>query len=181
MILETERLILRPFKDTDAKNLYEYAKDERVGPIAGWSPHKSVEESQEIIRTIFSQDGVFAITLKENDKIIGLIALILGEKSNLPITVSEGEVSFWLGVPFWGKGIIPEATKEIIRYGFEDLQLFNIWATYYNGNDKSKRAQEKSGFRYHHTDYNKKNEFINEIQTEHICCITKAEWLKTSR
>lgn len=102
MILETERLILRPFRDADAADLFKYAKDERVGPIAGWPPHKSVEESSEVIKNIFSQDGVFAITLKEDDIAIGMISLILGEKSNFPITESEGEISYWLGVPFWG-------------------------------------------------------------------------------
>ena len=52
LIFETDRLILRPWEETDAESLYEYAKDERVGPIAGWPPHTSVENSREIIKTV---------------------------------------------------------------------------------------------------------------------------------
>jgi len=179
MILETERLILRPFRDADAEDLYEYAKDDRVGPIAGWPPHKSVEQSREIIKTIFMQDGVFAITLKEDDTVIGMISLILGEKSNFPITKSEGEISYWLGVPFWGKGIVPEAIGEVVRYGFEDLRLVNIWSGYYDGNAKSKIAQEKCGFRYHHKEEDSVNDLMNDIRTEHISRMTRDEWTMT--
>ena len=64
MILETRRLRLRPFRDDDAADVYDYARDPRVGPIAGWQPHTSVEESREIIRTVFSAPGVFAMELK---------------------------------------------------------------------------------------------------------------------
>jgi len=178
MILKTERLILRPWRETDADDLYQYAKDERVGPIAGWPPHKSVEESAEVIRTVFSQKWVFAVTLKEDDIIIGCVGLIIGANSNFPISEEEGEISYWLGVPFWGKGLIPEAIQETVRYGFEDLNLINIWCGYFDGNEKSKRAQEKCGFRHHHTEENKNTPFIDELRTEHVSRITKEEWTK---
>ena len=83
MILKTERLILRPWRATDAADLYRYAKDERVGPVAGWPPHKSVGESAEVIRTVFAQEGVYAVALKEDDVAIGCIGLITGDRSNL--------------------------------------------------------------------------------------------------
>lgn len=54
MILKTDRLILRPWKETDAKSLYEYAKNPNVGPMAGWPPHKSIEESLDIIRNVLN-------------------------------------------------------------------------------------------------------------------------------
>ena len=54
MELQTERLLLRPWYDSDAEDLYEYAKDQRVGPIAGWPAHTSVENSREIIRDVLS-------------------------------------------------------------------------------------------------------------------------------
>ena len=53
-VLETPRLLLRPFRDEDAEDVYHYARDPRVGPIAGWPPHKSLEESREVIRSVFS-------------------------------------------------------------------------------------------------------------------------------
>ena len=70
MILETERLILRPWDETDAESLYEYAKDDRVGPIAGWPPHTSVENSREVINTVLSADETYAVCLKEDNKAI---------------------------------------------------------------------------------------------------------------
>ena len=71
LILETPRLILRPFRDGDAADVYAYAHDSRVGPIAGWPPHRSIEESQEIIRTVFSAPGVFALEWKGTGQVIG--------------------------------------------------------------------------------------------------------------
>ena len=64
MILKTDRLILRPWEESDAEDLYEYAKDERIGPAAGWPVHKDVAYSRAVIRTIFSRDEVYAICLK---------------------------------------------------------------------------------------------------------------------
>ena len=73
MVLQTKRLILRPWKETDAESLYEYAKSPEVGPIAGWPPHKNVEESLNIIRTVFGGQECYAICLKEDNIAIGAI------------------------------------------------------------------------------------------------------------
>ena len=62
-VIETPRLLLRPFQDADAADVYRYAQDPAVGPVAGWPPHQSVEESREIIRTVFSAPDVFAMEL----------------------------------------------------------------------------------------------------------------------
>ncbi len=177
MILKTERLVMRPWRESDAEDLYNYAKDERVGPIAGWPPHKSVEESREIIRIVFAQDGVFAVTIQGDDRAIGCIGLIRGAASNFPIGEDEGEVSYWIGVPFWGKGYIPEAIREIVRYGFDDLNLTTLWCGYVDGNQQSKRAQEKCGFRHHRTEKEKFFEFTNDLRTEHVSRITREEWV----
>lgn len=180
MILETERLILRPWQDTDAESLYKYAKDDRVGPAAGWPPHNSVEESADIIKNIFSHEGIFAVTLKDEYIAIGCIGLITGMDSNFHISDDEGEVSYWIGVPFWGKGFIPEAIHEIIRYGFENLKLNTLWCGYFDGNEQSKRAQEKCGFKYHRTDPEKHYDLIDEVRVQHVSRLTKEEWEKLS-
>ena len=180
MYLQTERLTLRPWRETDAESLYAYAKDERVGPIAGWLPHKSVAESLEVIQTVFMQEGVCAVTLKEDDTAIGCIGLLTGSKSNFPINDDEGEISYWIGVPFWGKGLIPEAMREVIRYGFEEMGLHTLWCGYFNGNEKSKRAQEKCGFRYHHTEPEKFYPLTHDRRIEHVSRLTKAEWMAVS-
>ena len=73
MILETPRLILRPWREDDAEELYTYASDHEVGPPAGWPPHTSVENSREIIRTVLSAPETYAVCLKEDGKPIGSI------------------------------------------------------------------------------------------------------------
>mgnify|MGYP002508857480 FL=1 len=151
MELITERLLLRPWKETDAESLYKYAKDPRVGPIAGWPVHTSVENSREIIREVLSAEETYAVCLKEDGKAIGSIGLMIGAASNLNLPDTEGEIGYWIGVPFWRQGLIPEAVRELLRYGFKDLGLDKIWCGYFEGNIKSKRVQEKCGFTYHHT------------------------------
>ena len=123
MQLTTERLILRPWAETDAEDLYRYAKDDRVGPIAGWPPHSSVENSADIIRTVFSAPETYAVCPKEDNRAIGSIGLMIGAQSDKEIPDTEGEIGYWIGVPFWGKGLIPEAARELIRHGFGDLEL----------------------------------------------------------
>lgn len=78
MILYTERLILRPWEESDAESLYEYAKDPEVGPIAGWPPHISVENSRDIIKTVLAVDETYAICKKEDQKAIGSIGCGVG-------------------------------------------------------------------------------------------------------
>ena len=173
MILETERLILRPWTDTDAESLYEYAKDERVGPIAGWPSHTSVENSLDVIRKVLSVDETYAVCLKEDNKAIGSIGLMVGQKSNLNLPENEGEIGYWIGVPFWGQGLIPEAVRELIRHAFEDLHLTKLWCGYFDGNDKSKRCQEKCGFVYHHTSKDIYWKLMNDYRTEHITCLER--------
>lgn len=177
MILETERLILRPWEESDAEGLYEYAKDPEIGPIAGWPPHTSVENSREIIRDVLSADETYAVCLKEDRRAIGSIGLIPPAQSHTEAKVDELEVGYWIGVPFWGRGLIPEALRRIIEHAFEDLGCSALWCGYYDGNVKSKRCQEKCGFRYHHTEEGKPCVLMGDVRTEHFTKLTRDEWL----
>ena len=177
MILETERLILRPWSESDAESLYEFAKDSRVGPIAGWPVHTSIENSKQIIRDVLSADETHAIVQKGEEKAIGSIGLMIGEKSNLNIRYDEAEIGYWIGVPYWGKGMVPEAVEELMKYAFEKAGILKIWCGYFDGNEKSKRVQEKCGFKYHHTESNKEWPLMQDVRTEHITYINKEQWL----
>ena len=181
MILETERLILRPWREADAEDLYEYAKDERVGPVAGWPVHTSAENSREIIRTVLAAPGTYAVCLKENGRPVGSVGLMVGKQSNIGLPDSEAEIGYWIGVPYWGQGLIPEAVREIIRYAFEDLKLETLWCGYFEGNDKSRRVQEKCGFRYHHTNRDAEWAKMGDIRTEHISRLTREKWLSNDQ
>lgn len=176
MTLSTERLILRPWKEDDAPSLYEYAKHPEIGPAAGWPVHTDVEHSRHAIKEYLSAEGIYAIVLKGTHTPIGSVGVLIGEKSDMGIGSNEGEIGYWIGVPYWGQGLIPEAVREIMRYSFEDLGLAKLWCGYFDGNEKSLRVQEKCGFRYHHTQKDKKIPLINAVRTEHVTYITKEQW-----
>lgn len=149
-IIETNRLILRPFKQTDLSDLYEYASVDGVGEMAGWSHHKNKEESQKILNMFIDEDKVFAICLKENEKVIGSIGV---EKYGMEekLTEFDGykgiEIGYVLSRAYWGKGIATEATKAIIDFLFYECELDFLICGYYNFNFRSKRVQEKCGFK----------------------------------
>lgn len=147
-----------------------------MGPIAGWPVHTSVEDSWEVIRNVLSVPESYAVVLKEAGRPVGSIGLMVGEASNIGIPDTEGEIGYWIGVPHWGQGLIPEATREIMRHGFEDLGLERMWCGYFDGNDKSRRVQEKCGFRYHHTVENVPCQIDGLRRTEYVTCITRDEW-----
>ena len=172
---ETDRLILRPWREDDAEELYKYASDPEVGPPAGWPPHTSVENSCEIIKTVFSAPDTFAVCLKDNGKPIGCIGF---HRNDLAEKDDEYELGYWIGKPFWGKGLIPEASYEMLRYAFEDLKMNRIWCGHYDGNIKSRRVQEKLGFVYHHTTEGIEVDLLNEIRTGHAMLMTREEWGK---
>lgn len=175
VILETKRLFLRPWAMEDAQALYQYAKDPKVGPQAGWPPHKNIQESQKFIEYIFSAFGMFALVHKKTWEIIGSIGILIGECSNLDIGDNDGELIYWLGVPYWNQGLITEAAKKMLWYGFDELFLENIWCGYFEGNDASKRVQEKCKFTFHHT-IPKVRTLTNEEKTEHVMKLTREDW-----
>ena len=143
--------------------------------------HTSIEDSAGVIKGVLSAPETYAFVLKETNEPVGSIGLMIGEKSNFDIEDDEGEIGYWIGVPYWGMGLIPEAVRELLRRGFEDLNLKTIWCGYFDGNDKSRRVQEKCGFTYHHTENDKVWLLMNDTRTEHISRITKEEWENTKK
>ena len=176
MILETKRLILRPWCEADAEDLFTYASDPLVGPPAGWPPHTSVENSREIIRTVLSAPETYAVCLKENGKAIGSVGM---HRNDIAEEDDEYELGYWIGRPFWGQGLIPEASHELIRHAFEDLGMNRIWCGHYDGNIKSRRVQEKLGFVFHHTTEGIEVSLLGEIRTGHVMLLTKENWEKS--
>ena len=125
--LETSRLILRPWCGSDAQALYRWARDPEVGPSAGWAPHTSVENSREIIRTVLSEEGTFAVLLKGGN-----------------------------GGPIGSVGVFPTA----IPVG---------------KNEKSRRVQEKCGFR--HVCDTPPSPWPDGTERPGVCqAITRQEW-----
>ena len=178
MILETERLILRPWEESDAEACYQYARDPLVGPAAGWPAHTSVENSRQVIRESLMVPETYAIVLKESGLPVGSIGL---HHNDLAKEANEAELGFWIGVPYWGRGLVPEAAKEVLRHAFEDLKLIRVWCAYYDGNTKSKRVQEKLGFTYQWTTESVPVPQMGEIRKGHVNLMTRDEWLRISK
>lgn len=176
MLFTTKRLILRPWEETDAEQLYKYAKDPKVGPIAGWPVHTSIENSLQIIKNVLSANETYAVCLKKDNKAIGSIGLFAPAQSDTKVNDDEMEIGYWIGVPFWGNGLIPEAVTRLQEYAFEELGCSALWCGYFDGNEKSKRCQEKCGFIYHHTEENKPCELMRDFRTEHYTRITRKEY-----
>lgn len=178
MILETERLILRRWEERDAEDLYKYASDPAVGPIAGWPAHQSLDESREVIKNVFNGKEAYAICLKEDNKAIGAIELKLNGHTDITERDDECELGYWLGKPFWGQGIMPEAAREMLRHAFEDIGMSKVWCGYYESNTKSKRVQEKVDFKYQWTTEGVDVPLMHEKRTGHVNAMTKEEWLE---
>ena len=176
MLLETERLILRRWEKNDAESLYEYAKDPDVGPIAGWPAHRSIEESRDVIKNVFNGKEAYAICLKTDNRAIGAIELKLNGHTDMTERDDECELGYWLGKPFWGQGIVPEAVKEMLRHAFEELGMTTVWVGYYEGNAKSKRVQEKCGFRYRWKSEDVDVPLLHEKRTGHVSSMTRDQW-----
>ena len=176
---ETERLILRPWHENDAEALYKYASDPDIGPPAGWPPHTSVENSRDIIRTVFSAPETYAVCLKDGSP-IGSLGLKLKGSTDMTNRDDECELGYWIGKPFWGQGLIPEASRALLCHAFEDLGMRAVWCGYCDGNEKSKRVQEKLGFVYQYTTEGLEVTLVNEIRTGHTNLMTKERWRKVN-
>ena len=150
LLIETERLLLRPFEQADLYEFHEYASVEDVGEMAGWKHHETVEQTQEILDRFIEEKKTFAIVLKENNKVIGSLGV---EKYGMEEALTEfdnykgREIGYVLSKDYWGRGIMPEAVHAVIDYLFNDLDLDFLICGYYDFNKQSKKVQEKCGFK----------------------------------
>lgn len=163
MILKTTNLTLRPWGEDDAECLYHFAKNPNVGPIAGWPPHQSVEDSLYIIKTVFSKRETYAIV--KDDIPIGCVGLLFHPDTNHWWGEGSVELGYWIAEEYWGNGYAFEASKALIERAFNDLDVGKIYASYRCENTQSKRVLEKLGFEYYSELVNENylGEFFREI------------------
>ena len=163
MILKTDNLILRPWQESDAECLYHFAKNPNIGPIAGWPPHKSVEESLNIIKTVFAKKETYAIV--KDDIPIGCVALLFHPDTNHWWGDGAAELGYWIAEEYWGNGYAVEASRVLVKRAFDELGVKQIYASYRVDNSQSKRVLEKLDFKFHGemTNENYKHEFHKEI------------------
>ena len=163
MIIKTFNLVLRPWQESDAQCLYHFAKNPNIGPIAGWPPHECVEDSLNIIKTVFSKRETYAVV--KDDVPIGCVGLLFHPDTNHWWGEGAAELGYWIGEEYWGNGYAVEASKRLIEHAFDDLDIQEIYASYRIENNQSKRVLEKLGFEYYAdlTNENYLNEFFTEI------------------
>ncbi len=145
--METDRIILRLWRESDAEALFKYASDLDVGPRAGWPPHKSVQESLEIIRTVFHNDHTWAIELKQTGEAIGCMGYYLYGESNIAIGEHDAEIGYWVAKPYWNQNICSEALRLMIDYCFQEQHFEVLWCDCFVDNPASERVMHKCGFR----------------------------------
>lgn len=148
IILNTERLILRPWKESDLEDLFEYASVDGVGQMAGWPPHKSIEESHKRLDRFISNKKTFA--LEYQGKVIGSCGLVDYNEEHYPeLALLKGrEIGYVLSKDYWGRGFMAEAVKVVIKYLFELENLDFIIAGHFEKNQQSARVIQKCGFEY---------------------------------
>lgn len=147
--LVTGRLLLRPWTLDDASDLLEITGDPEVAPLAGCALHQSVSDAEGMIRSMLERGGAYAIICKEDGRLIGQIG-IMADTLRSPQCDSRA-VGYMLNRAYWGKGYMPEAMNEILRYLFEDVGVNRVSVSHFNGNGNSCRVIEKCGFTYEGT------------------------------
>lgn len=150
VILETERLILREWKLSDADDLFEYASVPGVGECAGWPHHKDFDESFGRVQKFINERHTFAIVYKENNKVIGSLGIEeykLEEKLTEFYDYKGREIGYVLSEDYWGHGLMTEAVKKVIDYCFQKLDYDFLLCGHFDWNDRSRRVIEKCGFK----------------------------------
>ncbi len=140
--IDTARLRLRPWRATDAPDLYELAKDPRIGMLCGWKPFECIDDAHEALSTVLAAPDSYAVTLGSTGDIVGSIALRI-DADTTDDTVAD--IGYWIGAPYWGNGYATEAGHAIIERA-RKLGVSTIILKYFDGNDASRRVSEKLGF-----------------------------------
>lgn len=147
---ESERLIMRPFCEGDEGDIYDYSKDPDVGPHAGWKPHDDIEESCLVLKMFMDteEELTFALVEKESKRVIGSLGLMKDFHRQ-----GDGllEIGYVLGKKYWGRGLMTEAVKAALKFGFGELGLEMMTVYHFDYNKRSQRVIEKCGFKYEGT------------------------------
>ena len=149
--LNTPRLILRPVRMADAEDMFEYSRDPEVARHVLWDAHRSIHQTRDYIRYLIRQyrnaaPGTFAIVLRETGRVIGTIGFMWVQTDN-----RSAEVGYSLSRAYWNRGIMSEALREVVNFGFLELKLNRIEAQHECSNPASGRVMVHAGMRHEGT------------------------------
>ena len=162
-IIFTPRLRLRPWNDMDAPELYELARDPRIGMLCGWKPYESIDDAHEALSTFLAAPDSYAVTLASTGEIVGSIALRIDADTT---DDAVADIGYWIGAPYWGNGYATEAGRAIIDRARE-LGVKTIVLKYFDGNDASRRVSEKLGFAWRSREEDVEYPLISKRHTVH--------------
>lgn len=170
--INTKNLKLRPLTMNDTADVFAYSKSKNVGPRAGWKPHESIEETEEIMKTIFvGQENIWGI--EKDQRIIGSIGLIDDQHRQ---NDQARMLGYALSEDYWGQGLMTEAARAVLAYGFDTLALSLISVVHYPDNLGSQRVIEKCGFYYEGTIRQADKIYTGEIRDVKAYSMTSAEF-----
>ena len=172
--LKTDRLLLRPWRESDLEDFYEYARVDGVGQMAGWMPHSSIEVSKQILFGFLEGKKVFA--LEHRGKVIGSLGVERYKESRYPdlAPLRGREIGYVLSRDYWGRGMMPEAVNGVLRWLFTEEKLDFVMVGHFVWNGQSRRVIEKCGFRFV-----KETKHETRYGTVEDCCdyiLTREEW-----
>jgi len=149
-VITTDRLVLRPLTMDDLADYYAYASEPGVGEMAGWKHHETMKESEAKLRRAIRRRQTFAITRKEDGKLIGTFGFrpSWANDEEAYANYKVKEIGFSIAKPFWGQGLVPEAVNALVAYGFYELKLDAVTCCHFADNLQSRRVIEKCGFRF---------------------------------
>lgn len=138
MELRGHRVLLRPFVWEDAPQLFEIAQDEELARYTYWYPHRSIEDSYQMLQGYVGAERFWAIELE--GQLAGSIALLVNFEHQ------TAEIATWLGRAFWGSGANREAKTLVLDYAFWGLRVQRVESITHVENTKAQRGLEKMGF-----------------------------------
>lgn len=188
--IETEKVLLRHIKMSDAEDIYEYATNPDVGPRAGWPPHKNIEETKGLIKMWLSPEATeeqFVLVYKQNNKVVGTMGITnlnehTKDKHNTTVAelIASGKQTYEIGLTiskdYWDKSIGTETVRAMIKYLFTKRNADVVVATHFKANIASQRVQEKNNLKILQT-YQRDDKWYNtDCTTMVVRGITKQEW-----
>jgi len=165
--IDTQRLHLRHFLEQDAQDVYEYASDAQTIQYLTWPAHKSVQESKKIIIHLLSNEGTYAIVLKETGKVIGCIDLRI-------VSYTEASFGYVLNRTYWNQGFMSEALQAVLSYMFQDLGIETVESCHETENPASGAVMKKCCMQWTHL-AKQETMFGKTTDNDHYC-MTKNAW-----
>ena len=171
--METSRLILRHWRESDFEDFLTFAADPQVMLASGATPAGDLAEAQSSFRRALWDSGCYAIVLKETGRAVGKIKF---QKDIRRYKVNSLSIGYELRRDHWGRGYMPEALSAMIRCAFEDRGVEVLAISHFAGNDRSRRVIEKCGFRREGTILRGFRRFDGEVFDDVCYSITREEY-----